>query len=195
MISAWRMSSELAFWSDDFLSARPSSPSFLLAYLVLLEHNGAKLYLNSHSHLHLHIHYDFTRHYQTFDAHPLGRQTSNFCSQTNFVTNRIIEEVKGLRVAFHNLFRSSFCEMKMGCNFREALATLFRAWKLVFSTRIVDPSHAINLTHVNRNRNTPMQLAVDHPSIPYWSLVRARSGNSMRESLARVHEFALNVVK
>ena len=41
------------------------------------------------------------------------------------------------------------------------------AWKLVFSTRIVDPSHAINLTHVNRNRNTPMQLAVDHPSIPY----------------------------
>ena len=109
MISAWRMSSELAFWSDDFLSARPSSPSFLLAYLVLLEHNGAKLYLNSHSHLHLHIHYDFTRHYQTFDAHPLGRQTSNFCSQTNFVTNRIIE-AKGLRVAFQN--RSSFAKSK-----------------------------------------------------------------------------------
>ena len=95
--------------------------------------------------------------------------------------NRIIE-AKGLCVASHN--RSSFISLiKMGCNFREVLATIFRAWKLVFSTRIVDPSHAINLTHVNRNRNTPMQLAVDHPSIPYWSLVRARSHNSMRESL------------
>jgi hypothetical protein len=55
MISAWRMSSELAFWSDDFLSARPSSPSFLLAYLVLLEHNGVKLYLNSYLHFFTHM--------------------------------------------------------------------------------------------------------------------------------------------
>ena len=101
------MSSELAFWSDDFLSARPSSPSFLLAYLVLLEHNGAKFYLNSH--LYFHIHDGFTLNCQIFVFHPLGRQTSSFCSQTNFVTNRIIE-AKGLHVAFHN--RSSFAELK-----------------------------------------------------------------------------------
>ena len=41
--------------------------------------------------------------------HCLGRQTSSFCSQTNFVTNRIIE-AKGLRVAFQN--RSSFAKSK-----------------------------------------------------------------------------------
>ena len=43
-----------------------------------------------------------------------------------------------------------------------------------FSTRTVDPSHAINLTHVHRNRNT-LLLAVDHPSIGlYWSMLSSK---------------------
>ena len=41
--------------------------------------------------------------------YPLSRQTSSFCSPTNFVTNRIIE-AKGLRVAFQN--PSSFAKSK-----------------------------------------------------------------------------------
>lgn len=150
----------LIWHEHNFLAASTQSEShYFVSGLCVMQESSWP----SRSKLHISVHLDYPEITVNSKLHPISLEIQTFFPAFRDAMTWADFQLCSFLSVFVPIFPYCF---PLPTSFLGKLALQQQQKAKFFPREMSIHHHAINLTHVNRNRNTPMQLAVDHPSIP-----------------------------